>query len=378
MDKKMIEIREAVTKKDVKNFVDFPTRLYKGVKEYSYPLRMDELNMFNSKKNLAYKDCEVALFLAYKDGEVAGRIAGIVQGLYNKKVNEKRVRFTRFDCINDLEVAKALFLAVEYWAKQKGMDIVHGPLGFNDLDCEGLIVEGFNERCTFEERYNFEYYKDLVEACGYEKEVDWLERKIFPPKQKNARVERIANIVAKRNKLKFATAKNKSEFIKKYKDGILEVLDKAYSPLYGVVPYTEDAKKQLIAQFKMFLDLRFMFVIVNEKDEVISFGVSIPQLNEALYKSKGRLTLPAMFRVLKALKAPKVVDFAIIGVRPDYANEGVGALAIKYLMDNMAKEGIEYCETNICLENNVKINSTWEYFDHEVHRRRRAYVKKIS
>ena len=378
MDKKMIEIREAVTKKDVKNFVDFPTRLYKGVKEYSYPLRMDELNMFNSKKNLAYKDCEVALFLAYKDGEVAGRIAGIVQGLYNKKVNEKRVRFTRFDCINDLEVAKALFLAVEDWAKQKGMDIVHGPLGFNDLDCEGLIVEGFNERCTFEERYNFEYYKDLVEACGYEKEVDWLERKIFPPKQKNARVERIANIVAKRNKLKFATAKNKSEFIKKYKDGILEVLDKAYSPLYGVVPYTEDAKKQLIAQFKMFLDLRFMFVIVNEKDEVISFGVSIPQLNEALYKSKGRLTLPAMFRVLKALKAPKVVDFAIIGVRPDYANEGVGALAIKYLMDNMAKEGIEYCETNICLENNVKINSTWEYFDHEVHRRRRAYVKKIS
>lgn len=378
MDKKMIEIREAVTKKDVKNFVDFPTKLYKGVKEYSYPLRMDELNMFNSKKNLAYKDCEVALFLAYKDGEVAGRIAGIVQGLYNKKVNEKRVRFTRFDCINDLEVAKALFKAVEDWAKQKGMDIVHGPLGFNDLDCEGLIVEGFNERCTFEERYNFEYYKDLVEACGYEKEVDWLERKIFPPKQKNERVERIANIVAKRNKLKFATAKNKSEFLKKYKDGILEVLDKAYTPLYGVVPYTEDAKKQLIAQFKMFLDLRFMFVIVNEKDEVVCFGVSIPQLNEALYKSKGRLTLPAMFRVLKALKSPKVVDFAIIGVRPDYANEGVGALAIKYLMDNMAKEGIEYCETNICLENNVKINSTWEYFDHEVHRRRRAYVKKIS
>ena len=378
MDKKMIEIREAVTKKDVKNFVDFPTKLYKGVKEYSYPLRMDELNMFNSKKNLAYKDCEVALFLAYKDGEVVGRIAGIVQGLYNKKVNEKRVRFTRFDCINDLEVAKALFKAVEDWAKQKGMDIVHGPLGFNDLDCEGLIVEGFNERCTFEERYNFEYYKDLIEACGYKKEVDWLERKIFPPKQKNERVERIANIVAKRNKLKFATAKNKSEFIKKYKDGILEVLDKAYSPLYGVVPYTEDAKKQLITQFKMFLDLRFMFVIVNEKDEVVSFGVSIPQLNEALYKSKGRLTLPAMFRVLKALKSPKVVDFAIIGVRPDYANEGVGALAIKYLMDNMAKEGIEYCETNICLENNVKINSTWEYFDHEVHRRRRAYVKKIS
>ena len=373
----MIEVKEITTRKDIKTFVDFPTKLYKGVKEYSYPLRIDELNMFNPKKNLAYQDCDVVMFLAYKDGKVVGRIAAMVQGLYNKKMDTKRVRFTRFDSINDVEVAKALFNAVESWAKQKGMDTVHGPLGFNDLDCEGLIVEGFNERCTFEERYNFEYYKDLIEACGYEKEIDWLERKIYPPKEKNERVDRIAAIVAKRNKLRFASAKSKKEFIEKYKDGILEILDKAYSPLYGVVPYTEYAKEQLISQFKMFLDLRFMFVIVNDKDEVVCFGVSIPQLNDALYKSKGRLTLPALFKVFKALKSPTVVDFAIIGVRPDYANEGVGAMAIKYLMDNMEKEGVKYCETNLCLENNLKINSTWQYFDHDVHRRRRAFVKKL-
>lgn len=373
----MIEIREIHSKKDIKTFVDFPTKLYKGVAEYSYPLRMDELNMFNPKKNLAYKDCEVAMFLAYKDGEVVGRIAAIIQKLYNAKINEKRVRFTRFDSINDTEVAKALFQSAENWAKDKGMEIIHGPLGFNDLDCEGLIVEGFDKRCTFEERYNFEYYKDLIESCGYEKEADWLERRIYPPKEKNERVDRIADIVAKRYKLSFAQAKNKKEFIKNYKDGILDVLDKAYSPLYGVVPYTEDAKKQLISQFKTFLDLRFMFVIVNDKDEVVCFGVSIPQLNDALYKSKGKLTLPAIFRVLKALKSPKVADFAIIGVRPDYANEGVGAMAVKYLMDNMEKEGIEYCETNICLEDNKKINAIWQYFDHDQHRRRRAYVKKL-
>ncbi len=374
----MIEIKEINSKKDIKTFVDFPTKLYKGVKEYSYPLRMDELNMFNPKKNSAYKDCDVVMFLAYKDGEVVGRIAAMVQGLYNKKMDEKRVRFTRFDCINDVEVAKALFNAVESWAKQKGMDTVHGPLGFNDLDCEGLIVEGFDERCTFESRYNFAYYKDLIEACGYNKEIDWLERKIFPPKEKNERVERIADVVARRYKLKFVDVKNKREFLKKYKDGILDVLDKAYSPLYGVVPYTEDAKEQLVAQFKMFLDLKYMFAIVNEKDEVICFGVSIPQLNEALYKSKGRLTLPAIFKVLKALKSPKVVDFAIIGVRPDYSNEGVGAMAIKCLMDRMKELGIEYCETNLCLENNLRINSTWQYFDHQVHRRRRAFVKKLE
>lgn len=373
----MIEIKEITSRKDVRTFVDFPTKLYEGVEQYSYPLRMDELNMFNPKKNSSYQYCDVAMFLAYKDKKVVGRIAVMVQGLYNEKMNEKRARFTRFDCINDIEVAKALFNTAENWAKNKGMEVVHGPLGFNDLDCEGLIVEGFDERCTYEARYNFEYYKDLIEACGYTKEIDWLERKIFPPKEKNERVDRIADIVARRYKLRFVQETSKKEFLKKYKDGMLDVLDKAYSPLYGVVPYTDDVKEQLVAQFKMFLSLKFMFAIVNEKDEVVCFGVSIPQLNKALYKSKGRLTLPALIKVVKALKSPKVVDFAIIGVRPDYANEGVGALAIKYLMDNMEKAGVEYCETNLCLENNLKINSTWEYFDHVVHRRRRAYVKKI-
>lgn len=373
----MIEVKEIHTKKDIKTFVDFPTKLYKDCKEYSYPLRMDEINMFNPKKNSAYNECEVALFLAYKDGEVVGRICAIIQKLYNEKVNQKRVRFTRFDSINDLEVAKALFTSAESWAKDKGMETIHGPLGFNDLDCEGLIVEGFDKRCTFESRYNFEYYKDLIEACGFEKEADWLERRIYPPKEMNERVNRVADIVSKRYKLSFAKAKNKKEFLNKYQDEMLDILDKAYSPLYGVVPYTDEAKKQLVAQFKTFLDLKYMFVIVNDKDEVVCFGVSIPQLNEALYKSKGRLTIPAMFRVVKALKSPNVIDFALIGVRPDYANEGVGALAIKYLMENMVKEGVEYCETNLCLENNIKINNVWQYFDHDIHRRRRAYVKSL-
>lgn len=373
----MIEVKQITSKSDIKKFVDFPTKLYDGVKEYSFPLRADELNMFNPKKNCCYKDCDVVLFLAYKDGEIVGRICAIVHKLYNAKVNQKRVRFTRFDCINDLDVAKALFDTVEKWAKGKGMEIVHGPLGFSDLDVEGMIVEGFDERCTFEERYNFPYYNELVEKCGYVKEEDWLERKIYPPKEKNERVDRIADIVAKRYKLKFAKEKSKKVFLKKYKDGILDVLDKSYSQLYGVVPYTEDLKKQLLGQFKTFIDLRFMFAITNEKDEVVSFGVAIPQLNEALYKSKGRLTLPAIFRVLKALKHPKVVDFAIIGVRPDYANDGVGALAVKYLMDNMEREGVRYCETNICLETNTRINAIWSYFDHDQHRRRRAYIKKL-
>lgn len=373
----MIEIKQIYSKKDIKNFVDFPTKLYEGVKEYSYPIRMDEINMFNPKKNKCYKDCDVALFLAYKDNKIVGRICAIIQKAYNKKINENRVRFTRFDCINDLEVAKKLFDTVEDWARQKGMNVVHGPLGFSDLDCEGMIVEGFNERCTFEERYNFKYYNDLVEACGYKKEVDWIERKIYPT-DADARIIRIADMVARKFKLKFAKAKSKKEFLKKYKDGILDVLDQAYSPLYGVVPYNDDLKKQLISQFKSLLDLKYMFAIINEKDEVVCFGVGIPQMNDALYKSKGRLTLPAIFRVLKALKKATVTDFAVIGTRPDYANTGVGSMAVKYLMDMMEKEGMKYCETNVCLEDNAKINAIWNYFKHDVHRRRRAYIKVLN
>lgn len=373
----MIQVKQITSKKDIKTFVDFPTKLYKGVKQYTYPLRMDEINQFNPKKNPAYKNCEVALFLAYLNGEVVGRIAVMVQGLYNKKMNAKRARFTRFDCINNLDVAKAIFSTAEEWAKSKGMDTVHGPLGFNDLDCEGLIVEGFDEKCTFEARYNFEYYKDLIEACGYTKEADWLERKIYPTKT-NERVNRVADIVAKRYKLHFVQAKSKRDFLNKYKDQIMDILDKAYSPLYGVVPYNADDKEKLISQFKLFLDLRFMFAIANEKNDIVCFGIAIPQINEALYKSKGRLTLPALFRVLKAVKHPKVVDFALIGVRPDYADKGIGSMAIKFIMDRIIDANVQYCETNLCLETNYKINSTWEYFEHEVHRRRRAYVKKLN
>ena len=372
----MVEIVEVITKKQIKEFLKFPNVLYKDCNYYSYPLAMDEKNMFNAKKNVAYKDCDVVLFLAYQDGKVAGRIAGIIQKAYNKKANSKVARFTRFDAVNSQEVANALFDAVEKWAKNKGMETLVGPLGFNDLDVEGMIVEGFNERCTFEERYNYEYYVSLMENAGFTKDVDWLERKIYPT-ETTEKVARVAEICAKRYNLRFAKEKSKNELIEKYKKGIFDLVDEAYKDLYGTVPFTDEIREQLLGQFKTFVDLKFMIIVVNEKDEVVGFGVALPALNNALFKSKGKLTLPALFRVLKALKKPKVVDFALLAVRPDYQTKGVNAFAIKYLMDNMAKFGVEYCETNICLEDNIKINQTWQYFKHDQHRRRRSWKKEL-
>ena len=374
----MIEIKEVKTKSDKKKFVDFPTKLYKNCKQYVHPLRMDELNLF-SEKNVSYEDCDTVYFLAYKNGQIVGRIAGIEQKIYNQKVNEKRIRFTRFDSINDVEVAKALFKAVEDWARKKGMDIVHGPLGFNDLDREGMLIEGFDELATFEEQYNYSYYPELLEKCGYKKEVDWLEYKIFPTYgEREKRVEVLAEKVLKRYNLRIATGKNKKKFIEKYKQGIFEVIDEAYGDLHGVVPYTDKLRDQIINQFKMFISLNFVVTIVDENDRVVAFGFGIPSLSKAVQKSKGRLTPFGITRLLYAVKHPKVLDFALIGIRKQYLNKGLPAIVLNYIMKSLPKYKIEHCETNLNLEYNIPIQNQWKNFDHIQHKKRRCYIKYLN
>ena len=213
----MIEIIEVKSRKDKKDFVDFPTKLYKGNPYYVHPLRGDEMGIFSPKKNVSFDECDIVFYLAKRDGEVVGRICGILQKVYNDKTGTKRVRFGRFDFIEDVEVPRALLGKVEEWAKSKGMDTVHGPLGFNDLEREGLLIEGFDRLATFEENYNYPYYKELIEACGYEKETDYIASRINLPKDTNERVKKLAELVLKRYKLHIATAKNKSEYLKKYK-----------------------------------------------------------------------------------------------------------------------------------------------------------------
>ena len=210
----MIEIKEVKTKKDIKNFVNFPHQLYKNVEHYVPFLNIDEVNKFDEKKNESYEDCIVKCFLAYKEDEIVGRVAGIIQKLYNSKVNEKRIRFSRFDCINDQEVANALFSTVEEWAKEQGMELIHGPMGYNDLDREGLLIDGFDQMSTFEEQYNYPYYPELIENYGFEKEVDWVEYRIFKPNEPIERIERISEVVAKRYKLKLVKPKSLKSFIK--------------------------------------------------------------------------------------------------------------------------------------------------------------------
>ena len=372
----MVEIVEVSSKKDIKDFIDFPLILYKNNPYFVPPLYDDEKSIFTSK-NVYFKTCVSKFFLAKRDGKVVGRIQGIIQKQYNEIHNEKRLRFTRFDAIDDQVVATALFNAVEEFGKSAGMDTFCGPLGYSDLEREGLLVEGFEELSTFEEQYNYPYYARLIEKCGFKKEVDWVEYKLYLKKDRDERIAKIAEKALKINKLKRVEGLSTRQIIKKYADGIFKCLDECYKELYGTVPFTEEMKKQILSQFKLLINSKYIAVIVDENDEVAYFGLGMPSIAKAVQKSGGKLTLPTIFRILKAVKNPKILDLALVGVMPKYRSMGVNAVGLASLIEMMQNSNIEYCETNLNLETNDKVQAQWKRFDAVNHKRRRSYVKTI-
>ncbi|MBO4261821.1 MAG: N-acetyltransferase [Clostridia bacterium] len=373
----MIEVKPVQTPKEIKEFIEFPLKLYKGNPYFVPPLYGDEKKMF--KKGFVYEDtCESVFFNAYKDGRICGRIQGILQKAANEKNNEKRVRFTRFDAIDDSKVAEKLFSAVENWALAKGMDTVVGPLGYSDLEREGLLIEGFDQLSTFEEQYNAEYYGRLIEGLGYKKEVDWVESRLRYPKEGfDERIFALEEKLLKRFKLHFSSAKNVNDFLDKYVDMFFELLDRSYADIYGTVPFTDGMKKMMIDNFKLIIDLRYVMVLLDENEKVVALGLCFPSIGEAVQKSGGRLTIPTLLRLIKAIKKPKSIDLGLIGVDPDLMNLGIGTAVVAELARILKNTGVEYAETNLNLEHNTAIRSMWKYFDSTEHKRRRSYVKKL-
>lgn len=372
----MYKILEVKTKKEQKEFLDFPLKMYKDCPYFVPPLYADEKQIFSPK--YVYADTCDSVFFLCKDGDkVVGRISGILQRAHNEKTGEKRVRFTRFDAIDDVEVAKLLLGAVEDWAKAKGMEAVVGPLGYSDLEREGLLIEGFDELSTFEEQYNYEYYQHLIEACGYETEVNWVERKIYAPEVLDEKLVKISNMMLEKYNLHFVKCKNVNELIKRYADKIFALLDETYEKIYGTVPFTDAMKKNMIANFKLIIKLDFVPLIADENDNLVCFGLVFPSLSKAIQPSMGRLTLPTIIRILKAKKNPEIIDLGLIGVKPEYAMKGVSSAMIAKIMEILCQGKIEYCETNLNLEDNHHIQNQWRRFKTVLHKRRRAYIKKI-
>lgn len=373
----MLQIIEVKTKKQQKEFVEYPLRLYKNNPYFVPPLYGDEMSMF-TEKNVYFKTCESVFYLAQRDGKTVGRIQGIIQKQYNEINSVKQVRFTRFDAENNEETAKALFDAVETWAREKGMDTMVGPLGYSDQEREGLLIEGFDYLSTFEEQYNYDYYAGLIEFCGYEKDVDWVERRLFKTPQQDDRLERLGKrALEKYNLHRAGVDLSKRAFIKKYKDGIFKCLDECYKDLHGTVPFTDEMKQQMIDQFTLLLDKKYLMAICNEKEEVVSFGICIPGFGKALQKSGGRLTPLGIIRLLKEVKHPSSIDLALVGILPEYRKSGLTALIITEINKMLNEPGIEYLETNLNLETNTQIQATWKHFDNIQHKRRRAYKKSL-
>lgn len=374
----MVEIVEVKTKKDIKEFVDLPLKLYKGCPYFVPPIYGDEKKLLrqSGKDDIA----ETVFYLAKKDGKTVGRIQGIIHKQYNELKGERRVRFTRFDSIDDKEVSNALFGALEQWAQEKGMTQMCGPLGYSDLDREGLLIEGFEENSTFEEQYNYDYYPALVEEFGFEKEVDWLEFQLRAPEKRHELLAKTAKRVLDLNKLHIADTANisKKKFINKYADSFFDAMDECYSKLYGTMPITPEQRKEILSQFMLVINIKYLVFICNEKDEVVAFGISFPAFGDALKKSGGKLTIPTIFKLLKAIKKPKSLDLGLVGVRPEYQNTGINAVIINGLLDFIVDEEIEFCETNLNLETNTQVMAQWKYFDARQHKRRRAYVKNIE
>ena len=373
----MIEVIEAKTKKQQKEFLEFPLEMYKDNPYFVPPLYSDEKKIF--RKDFVYNDtCEAVYYNAYRDGVMVGRISGILQKAANEKNNEKRVRFTRFDSIDDQSVADALFAAVEKWALEKDMDTVCGPLGFSDLEREGLLVEGFDQLSTFEEQYNADYYGRLIENCGYNKEVDWLESKIYHPDKVDEGFEKTTQFIMKRYNLHFGEAKNTRDFINKYGDDFFKLLDVAYENIYGTVPFTPGMKKMMIDNFMLIIDLKHVAVILDENDRLVCLGICFPSIAKAVQKSRGHLTPAAIVRLLKAIKKPHIIDLGLIAVDPEYANRGIGSCISAGLMRMLREDGVEYAETNLNLENNHAILNQWKRFKAIQHKRRRSYVKVLT
>lgn len=375
-----VEIKKVTTQSELKRFIRFNYEFYKD-NPYSVPdLYDDMLNTFSPKKNAAFEFCEADYFLALRDGKIVGRVAAIINRRANETWNRKTVRFGWIDFVDDMEVSTALIDTVKQWGKERGMTEIEGPLGFTDMDAEGMLVEGFDQLSTMATIYNYPYYPQHMERLGLSKSADWVEMKIYVPDTIPEKHRRISDIIAKRYNLHIRKLKSKKEVRQSgVAHDIFRLINDAYTPLFGYSRMTERQIDQYVKMYVPVLDLRMVSIVENEQNEIVAVGISMASLSRALQKAKGRLLPFGWYHLLKALmwKRPKVLDLLLVAVRPDYQGKGVNALLFTDLIPVYKELGFEYAESNPELEMNEKVQNQWQYFKTEQHKRRRCFKADI-
>lgn len=381
-----VEIRKVADKKSLEAFIQFHYDLYRD-NPYDAPnLHSDEVHTLSKDKNAAFEFCEADYFLAYRDGKLVGRIAGIINRRANERWNTKSVRFGWVDFIDDMEVSRALFNAVEEWGRSKGMTQMVGPLGFTDLDPEGMLIEGFDQLGTMSTIYNYDYYpRHMEQLGGFTKDNDYVEYKLIVPKDgMPEKYQKIAQMVMKRYNLHPVHPK-RSQIFGKEQIGrkVLDVINKSYQNIYGFSEMTEGQIDEYLRMYFPMLDTEMICLIEDRNTpnhDIIGVGISITNMTRALQKCKnGRLWPFGWWHCLKAMKfhQAECLDLLLIGFLPEYQKKGANALLFYDLIPRYQKYGFKWGETNVEMETNENVQSQWQYLEHEQHKRRRCYKKSI-
>ena len=373
-----IEIRKIDTKGGLKKFVKWGIDLYKDNDCFVPPLVMDDVNTLDPHNNPAFDFCESIYFMAYDDGKPVGRIAGIINNVVNEKTGKKTLRFGWVDFIDDPRVSEALFRAVEVWGRSKGMEEIVGPLGFSDMDPEGMLVEGFDQEGTMATIYNSPYYPKHLEAMGFEKEADWIEFRMTIPDGIPERYQRISDIIKHKYELSTPKYTSAKKLVKDYGQEIFQLINEAYSELYGYSPLTPRQINRYISMYIPVLRLDNISLIVDKDKKLIGVGIAMPSMSKALIKCRGRMFPFGWIHLLKALRGQNdVVDLLLVAVKPEYQSKGVNSLLFTDLIPCFIKNGYKFAESNPELELNQKVQSQWGYFETRQHKRRRAFRKSL-
>jgi len=375
-----VTIQEVRTRKELRAFVKFPLRLYKGCPHYVPNLYLDEMSALDPKKNPMAKYSKFGRFLAYKDGKIVGRVAAIINEIANRDWDHKEVRFGWFDFIDDQEVSRALIERVIAFGKEYGMTSISGPLGFTDFDNEGMVVEGFDDISSFMLKYNYSYYKDHMEALGFSKVVDWLEYRIYVPEAVPEKVKRISDIVADRYKLHVRKITKREINKEHYGQKLFDLINRTYCELFDFTVLPPEVIDNYVKTYLGFIDLNYVVVIENEEGKLVSLAITMPSLAHAVHKGWGYLLPFGWFHIIKSMyfKHEEALELMLIAVDPEYRNKGVNAMLFNELIPKIIDGGFKYGESNAELETNTKVQNQWDLYEKDFKRRRRVFGKPIE
>lgn len=371
-----VEIKTVKTRSELRSFIDFPNELYKDCRNYVPALRGDEFSTFDRRRNGAYDFCDSECYLAYRDGKIVGRVAAIINNAANKKWNQCAVRFGWLDFINDIDVLKALLDKVAEWGKARGCNEMKGPLGFTDLDKEGLLVEGYENLSPFTCLYNYPYYDTLLHELGFVKDVDWTQKLIDLPRV-TLPLMKYSDAVGKRYGVHMYHPKSTRDLARKYGMSIFHMYNETFAPLFEFAPINDKQIRSYVKTYAAILDPRFVGICLNEKDEPVGFAFCVPSLSKAVKKSGGRLFPFGWIRLLRALRKNDTLEALMIGVLPEYQKKGAAVLLFNYIYGNCIDAGIRYMILNPQLEDNIKVQALFEQFENTPYMRRRSYKKEI-